>query len=129
MITRGLSEESISYVPRVIGPLASLEPEQKYAWDPSSLISPIYNPTDGGHQTTSLDEPNSQRTSRSPLAGVASHSGTSEHRVFSTFYSSYLPEHLRPVCHGLPTGEPYVHFKQAVRIAHFFSNVPGLFFL
>jgi hypothetical protein len=128
MITRGLSEKPISSVPRVIGPPALLEPEEKYAWDPSSLVSPIYNPTDGGHQTTSTNEPNTQRTSRSPLVGVASQSGTSEHREFTTLYSSYLPKPLRPVYHGLPTGEPNLHLKQAIWIAHSFSNVPGLFF-
>jgi hypothetical protein len=38
-------------MPKVIDSCASLEPEEKLAWDPSSFASPLYNPIDGGHQT------------------------------------------------------------------------------
>jgi hypothetical protein len=128
MVARGLSEKSISSVPRAIGPPALLEPDEKYAWDPSSLNSPIYNPTDGGHQTTSLDEQNTKRASRSPPLDVASQSRTSEHHVSTTFYPSYLPGPLRPLGHGLLTGESYLYSKQVIRTRHCFSNVPQLTF-
>jgi hypothetical protein len=126
MVTRGLSEKSISSVPRMIGPPALLEPDEKYAWDPSSLNSPIYNPTDGGHRTTSSDEPNTKRASRSPPVDVASQSRTSEHHAPTTFYPSYLPGPLRPLGHGLLTGESYLYSKQVIQITHCFSDVPEL---
>jgi hypothetical protein len=125
MIFRSLSETGISSIPRVIGPPASLAPDEKYAWDPSSLISPIYNPTDGGHQTTSTDEPNTQRASQSPPADAVSPSRTNELDVSTTFYPTYLTRPLRPLDHGLLTGEPNL---LSIRIAHSSSNVPGLLF-
>jgi hypothetical protein len=120
IISRSLSESCISSIPRVIGPPASLEPDEKYAWDPSSLISPIYNPTDGGHQTASSDEPNTKRTSLSPSVDAASQLRTSEEPTPNTFYPTYLTRPLRPLGHGLVTGKPYLHSQQVVGVAYSF---------
>jgi hypothetical protein len=109
IISRNLSESYISSVPRVIDTTASLEPDEKYAWDPSSLISPIYNPTDGGHQTATSDKPDTKRASRSPPVHPAPQSRTSEEPTPTTFYPTYLTRPLRPLGHGLVTGEPDLH--------------------
>jgi hypothetical protein len=125
IISRSLSKASISSIPRVIDPPTSLEPDEKYAWDPSSLVSPIYNSTDGGHQTASSDEPNTQRASRSLPTDAVLLSHTSKPDISTTFYPTYL---TRPLDHSSLTGEPDLHCEQAIQIAHSFSNVPELIF-
>jgi hypothetical protein len=71
----------------VVDPSPSLEPEEKFAWDPTSLVSPLYNPLDGGHQDSMPPKPPPKRASLSPPADERSKSSAS--------YPKYTNRHQR----------------------------------
>jgi hypothetical protein len=116
-------------MPRVIDPGPSLEPEEKYAWDPSSFASPLYNPVDGGHPNPPSIKELSERTSRSPPKDPDLHARTNNvpQRQHVKSYPAQvarprpdmleLPFYNSASSHKLWTGygSDFVHSSQSLR--------------
>jgi hypothetical protein len=78
VITRlSVDRLTASVIPKVIDACTCLEPEEKFAWDPSSSASPLYNPIDGGHQTRPSLKQSSERAFLWPASRADSRPGIS----------------------------------------------------
>jgi hypothetical protein len=118
MITRRSTGTSSRSIPKVLDPSPTLDPEERFAWDPTSLASPLYNSLDGGHQEPSSPNRSVKRASLSPPA--------SDHSQTTASYPVSLHRPRRPKADDLTSAGLRSKLLQGTAMTRTSLNVPEI---